>query len=109
MRNRTLREIYEEYGISRRAIQGYEKEGLVHATAKMKRGYLLYNEDMVNRMIQIRFYQDIGYRVKQIKYIIDATNDIKKDALVVKLDELKSKNVKTSDLILKVERMIAEL
>ncbi len=109
MKNRTLREIYEEYGISRRAIQGYEKEGLVHATDKMKRGYLLYNKDMVNRIIQIRFYQDIGYRVKQIKEIIDASNDIKKNALEVKLDELKSKNIKTNDLIQQVEKMIAEL
>ncbi len=109
MKNRTLREIYEEYGISRRAIQGYEKEGLVHATDKMKRGYLLYNKDMVNRIIQIRFYQDIGYRVKQIKEIIDASNDIKKIALEVKLDELKSKNIKTNDLIQQVEKMIAEL
>lgn len=109
MRNRTLREIYEEYGISRRTIQGYEKEGLVHATAKMKRGYLLYDEDMVNRIIQIRFYQDIGYRVRQIKDIIDATNDIKKNALEVKLDELKSENIKTNDLIHQVEKMIAGL
>ncbi|MBE5942645.1 MAG: MerR family transcriptional regulator [Lachnospiraceae bacterium] len=109
MKNRTLREIYEEYGISRRAIQGYEKEGLVHATDKMKRGYLLYNKDMVNRIIQIRFYQDIGYRVKQIKEIIDASNDIKKIALEVKLDELKSKKIKTNDLIQQVEKMIAEL
>ena len=109
MRNRTLRDIYEEYGISRRTIQGYEKEGLVQATDKMKRGYLLYNEEMVERMMQIRFYQDIGYRVRQIKDIIDATNDIKKEALEVKLEELKAEKNKINDLIHQVEKMIAEL
>ena len=109
MRNRTLREIYEEYGISRRTIQGYEKEGLVQATDKMKRGYLLYNEEMVERMMQIRFYQDIGYRVRQIKDIIDATNDIKKESLEVKLEELKAEKNKINDLIHQLDKIIAEL
>ena len=109
MRNRTLRDIYEEYGISRRTIQGYEKEGLVQATDKMKRGYLLYNEEMVERMMQIRFYQDIGYRVRQIKDIIDATNDIKKESLEVKLEELKAEKNKINDLIHQLDKIIAEL
>ena len=37
----TLRELYDAFGISRRAVQGYEKAGLVSATSKNKRGYLL--------------------------------------------------------------------
>ena len=36
MSNLTLKEIQNLYGISRRAIQGYEKEGLVYSTSKNK-------------------------------------------------------------------------
>lgn len=41
----TLKEVCLLAKVSRRAIQGYEKAGLVSATGKNKRGYLLYDEN----------------------------------------------------------------
>lgn len=43
----TLREICEALEVSRRAIQGYEKAGLVVATGRNKYGHLLYDEVMI--------------------------------------------------------------
>ena len=43
MKDMTLREVCNTIGVSRRAIQGYEKESLVSATEKTNRGYLLYD------------------------------------------------------------------
>ena len=54
----TLKEIYELYGISRRAIQGYEKAGLLQSTSKNEYGYLLYDESTVNKIKTIKLYQD---------------------------------------------------
>lgn len=44
MSEMTLQEVCNTVGVSRRAVQGYEKAGLVSATDRNKRGYLLYDE-----------------------------------------------------------------
>lgn len=41
---KTLQEIHNTLGITRRAIQGYEEIGLVKDTDKNKYGYLLYGK-----------------------------------------------------------------
>ena len=42
----TLHELCDAFGISRRTVQGYEKLGLVRATGRNPRGYLLYDLQM---------------------------------------------------------------
>lgn len=68
---RTLREVCILLDISRRAIQGYEKVGLVRYTNKNKYGHLLYDEMMVNRIAFIQFLQQIGFTLKEITVFID--------------------------------------
>lgn len=53
----TLREICETLGVSRRALQGYEKAGLVASTGRNKYGHLLYDEKARERIAEIKFYQ----------------------------------------------------
>ena len=50
----TLREICEALEVSRRAVQGYEKAGLVSATDRNKYGHLLYDEAAMLRIEQIK-------------------------------------------------------
>ncbi|MDO5156468.1 MAG: MerR family transcriptional regulator [Eubacteriales bacterium] len=109
MEGKLLREVVEDTGISRRAIQGYEKEGLVHATGKTKMGYLLYDDKSIERIKLIRMYQEIGFRVKDIGKIIDATDDMKKKVLRERLECLKLKRDKMEQLIIHVEQKIKEL
>lgn len=45
MAEMTLRELCDSLGVSRRAVQGYEKAGLVSPEGKNERGYLLYSEE----------------------------------------------------------------
>lgn len=70
----TLREICETLEVSRRTIQGYEKAGLVAATARNKCGHLLYDDTAKFRIARIKFYQQLGFTVKEITVIIDAPN-----------------------------------
>jgi DNA-binding transcriptional MerR regulator len=75
----TLREICETLGVSRRALQGYEKAGLVTASGRNKYGHLLYDKDAEMRIAQIKFYQQLGFSIKEITMIIDAPDtEIKK-------------------------------
>lgn len=48
------REICETLGVSRRALQGYEKAGLVTASGRNKYGHLLYDKDAEMRIAQIK-------------------------------------------------------
>jgi DNA-binding transcriptional MerR regulator len=68
---KTLQEIYNTLGITRRAIQGYEEIGLVRASDKNKYGYLLYGESELKRIEKIKMYQEFGFKLKEIKEIID--------------------------------------
>lgn len=72
MQDATLREVCTKYKVSRRAVQGYEKAGIVKSTGKNKMGYLLYDEVAQERIGIIRMYQEIGFSIKDIKEIIDA-------------------------------------
>ena len=80
---KTLKETCVELGVSRRAVQGYEAAGLVKATRKNKYGYLLYNQHARDRIEQIKFFQDLGFSIKEITILIDAP----KEVLKLKLEE----------------------
>ena len=72
MQDATLREVCAKYKVSRRAVQGYEKVGIVKSTGKNKMGHLLYDVAAQERIGTIRMYQELGFSVRDIKEIIDA-------------------------------------
>lgn len=85
----TLREIDDMFGVSRRAVQGYEKAGLISASGKNERGYLLYDKTTQDRIRQIKLFQQMGFTLKEIKDIIDALGNILKAALEKQTEKLK--------------------
>lgn len=88
MKEMTLREMCNTFEISRRAVQGYEKAGLVAASGKNARGYLLYDEASQKRVKRIKLFQQMGFTIKQIKELIDAPDAILKPALERQLQKL---------------------
>ena len=105
----TLREVCQALGVTRRAIQGYEKANLVSASNRTQSGYLLYNESSRNRIRQIKLYQDMGFSIKEIQQIIDAPADIKKAALQRQKDLLNANIDQTKKLIQIIEIIIETL
>lgn len=106
MSDKTLREVCDLLGVTRRAVQGYEKEGLVSATSKNKYGYLLYDEKTQNRIARIKLYQQLGFKVKEIKELIDAPSSVVKEALEKQVECLKEERVKIENLIKKAYELI---
>ena len=106
---KTLQEIYNTLGITRRAIQGYEEIGLVRASDKNKYGYLLYGENELKRINKIKMYQEFGFKLKEIRELIDAPNHIVKIALESRVEKLKEEQEKLNTLILQAEALIEEL
>ncbi len=105
----TLREICETLEVSRRALQGYEKAGLVAATGRNKYGHLLYGDTARQRIAQIKFYQRLGFTIREITIIIDGPNFLIKEALERQVDKLRKAKVEMDELIEKANEMIANL
>lgn len=102
----TLREVCDTLGVSRRAIQGYEKIGLVVPSGKNERGYLFYDINAQNRIREIKLFQQTGFTLKEIKYIIDAPDTIRKEALKGKLIQLKEEKKNIDALICEVYKLL---
>lgn len=62
----TLKQVCEKYGVTRRAVQGYEKQNLVQATGKTDRGYLLYDDRAQEQIKFIKMLQNFGFSIKEI-------------------------------------------
>lgn len=99
----TLRELCEMSGVSRRAVQGYEKAGLVKPTARNNRGHLLYDEKSLKRIERIRLYQQLGFKIKEIKHLIDAPDIEVKEALK---EQVKKVEIQKDDVIRKTYDLI---
>lgn len=107
--DKKLREICEELNISRRTIQGYEKMGLVKATSRNKYGHLLYDERGIERIRLVRFYQSIGFSLKEIVLLMDSPAAVQKVMLEEKLEELENESVRLGQLIQELKRHIQML
>lgn len=55
----------------------YESRNLVKYTSKNKYGHLLYDSEMVKRMIVIRYFQKIGVTLPEIQCLFES-NDIER-------------------------------
>lgn len=106
MKDKTLREVCEAYGVSRRAVQGYEKAGLVAASGKNERGYLLYDEKCQERIQQIKLYQQLGFKVREIKGLFHATDSDLKEALENQVIRLSNEKKEKEKMIEKAHELI---
>ena len=105
----TLREIYATYGISRRAIQGYEKANLVSASGKNEYGHLLYDTAAVNRIQKIKLYQDMGFSIKEIQTIIDGSKEILSNALEKRKQKLQENITHNQTMITLIQDILSSL
>lgn len=109
MENMTLRELCDTVEVSRRAVQGYEKAGLVSASGRNRYGHLLYDANMQERIRQIRLFQQLGFTIKEIGDIIDAPNHVLKEALKERVKSLEEQSEQMELLIEKANELIKKL
>ena len=102
----TLREVCDTYGVSRRAVQGYEKAGLISASQKNERGYLLYDMTEQEQIRKIKFYQQIGFSLKEIKNLLSAPEDEVKKMLENQARKLEKENQQKEELIRKIYKLL---
>lgn len=106
---KTLHELCDTLGVSRRAVQGYEKAGLVTPSGRNKYGHLLYDEKAQKRIARIRLYQQLGFRIKDIKELLDAQDDTVKQMLEKQIMYLKEERTMIDRLIAEAGKLIEEI
>ena len=85
------------------------KAGLVSASGKNKYGHLLYDQAAEERIRNIRFYQQIGFPVREISGIIDASIPVKRKALKNRIKALKREQDELKRLIEKALKLLDSL
>lgn len=109
MEEMTLRELCQTLNISRRAVQGYEKANLVHATGKNKMGYLLYNKDAQQRIRWISQLQQFGFQIKEIVHLMDIPTVELKPQLERQLQNLRQRQEALHTTIEELQKVIQSL
>lgn len=94
-----LRDVCMAIGVTRRAVQGYERAGLVAASGKTSRGYLLYDEMAQERIRKIKLFQDLGFSIKEITALIDAPNYVLKAALQIRIEKLEKEGQRLKKMV----------
>lgn len=79
------------------------------ATGRNKCGHLLYDDIVKLRIAKIKFYQQLGFTIKEIIVIIDAPNVVLKAALERQVQKLRQEKAEIDELIEKANQMIATL
>lgn len=106
---KSLKEVCELCMVSRRAVQGYEKAGLVSASAYTNRGYLLYDDSAQERIRQIKMYQELGFSIKEIVQVIDRPLKERKEAIELKLIILEEERGRLDNIITYAHKLIEQL
>ncbi|MDD5900627.1 MAG: MerR family transcriptional regulator [Lachnospiraceae bacterium] len=108
MSAKTLRQVCETLKVSRRAVQGYEKEGLVTASGRNERGWLLYDEECQEQIRRVRFYQQLGLEVKGIKAFLNTSVEYQRRILLERQEALKKEIQERKELIVQISRLLSE-
>lgn len=67
---RTISQVAELAGISPRTLQYYDEIGLLKPSKLTQSGYRLYDDEALQRLQQILFFKELGFKLKEIKEIL---------------------------------------
>lgn len=105
----TLHELCDVCGVSRRAVQGYEKAGLVHPSGRNPRGYLIYDPAAQERIRTVRMYQRFGFQIKEIKLLLSLPPTEQKEKLIRQKEILAQRQEELNETITLLTELIRSI
>ena len=91
---KTVKQISALTGVSVRTLHHYDSIGLLKPTATTEAGYRLYDDDALHRLQQILLYRELGFPLKDIQALLDAPEDVRREALDDHIRQLDAKRQK---------------
>lgn len=84
---KTISQVAELTGVSTRTLQYYDEIGLLKPSELTQSGYRLYNDEALQKLQQILFFKELGFKLKEINEILQKP-DFDKIATFKKQKEL---------------------
>ena len=95
----TVNEVSKLTGVSIRALQYYDKIGLLRPTRYTQSGYRLYDDTALETLQQILLFRELEFPLKEIKEIISRPDFDRKMALEQQIKLLTMKKERLENLI----------
>lgn len=96
---KTVKQISSLTGVSVRTLHHYDSIGLLKPTAITEAGYRLYDDTALHRLQQILLLRELGFPLKDIPAILDAPEDVRRQALDDHIRQLNAKRQRLQDKI----------
>ena len=96
---KTVHEVSNLTGVSIRALQYYDRIGLLRPSARTEAGYRLYNDADLERLQQILLFRELEFPLKQIREILDSPGFDRVNALEQQITMLTMKKEHLNNLI----------
>lgn len=85
---KSVHEVCELSGISRRTLQYYDEIGLLPPSALTEGGYRLYGDEALERLWRILFYKQLGLPLDDIKTLLDGPGEQERKVLAQQREKL---------------------
>lgn len=101
-----VKQVAEISGVSIRTLHHYDNIGLLNPSALTDAGYRLYSDADLERLQQILFFKEIGFRLDEIKEMMDHPNFDRKAALQSQKEILMKKKQRMDEMIQTIGRTL---
>ncbi len=78
-------EVSKLAGVSRRTLQYYDDEGIL-VTERSRNNHRLYDKEALEKIWEIMLYKEMGFELKEIRQLLQATDNKKKEYLRRKIE-----------------------
>lgn len=96
---RMVHEVSKLMGVSKRTLQYYDKIGLLSPTEYTESGYRLYDDEAVEKLWRILLFQELGYKLNDIKKILDDPDFDIRESIEKQIKVLTNKKERLENLI----------
>lgn len=96
----TVNEVSKLTGVSIRALQYYDKIGLLHPAEYTEAGYRLYDDTTLERLQQIMLFRELEFSLKEIKSILQSPDFDRDKVLEQQIELLSLKRAHLDNLII---------
>ncbi|MCI4167617.1 MerR family transcriptional regulator [Bacillus spizizenii] len=104
-----VKQVADIAGVSIRTLHHYDDIQLLKPSALTDAGYRLYSDADLERLQQILFFREIGFRLDDIKEMLDHPNFDRKAALQSQKDMLMKKKQRMEEMIQTVDRTLQSI
>ena len=104
-----IKDLAEMAGISTRTLRYYDSISLLSPACKNSSSYRMYTDKEVDKLQQIMFYKDLGFKLNEIKNIVNDDKFDFSNALISHKSDLKMEQERISKLLITIEKTIKNL